>query len=202
MGDPVRGRGARGPRGRGALSPRMSASALVQRHRPGVGDGLSCAGQLRLRLGEPRSTAGRLVVGFPCRGVAVRAGLCGLRAVGGGAAARGGHDGVPVRLPAAALGERAWGRRPAVAANAGCFAVLFLCVRPLVARPLQEAARSEPQAEMAVANPQSFLADGPFAVRDHLRVQHRPRSRDSAARAPSTTRRPCRWPSYRSRRFS
>lgn len=36
-----------------------------------------------------------------------------------------------------------------VAANAGCFAVLFLCVRPLVARPLQEAARSEPQAEMA-----------------------------------------------------
>ena len=64
---------------------------------------------------------------------------------------------------ASALGPTA-----AVAANAGCFAVLFLCVRPLVARPLQEAARSEPQAEMAVANPQSFL--------------HRPRSRDSAAR--------------------
>ncbi|WP_286143044.1 response regulator transcription factor [Adlercreutzia caecimuris] len=45
----------------------------------------------------------------------------------------------------------------AVAANAVCFAVLFLCVRPLVARPLREAQRSEPQAEMAVANPQSFL---------------------------------------------
>lgn len=35
---------------------------------------------------------------------------------------------------ASALGPTA-----AVAANAGCFAVLFLCVRPLVARPLQEA---------------------------------------------------------------
>lgn len=45
----------------------------------------------------------------------------------------------------------------AVAANAACFAVLFLCVRPLVARPLREARHSEPQAEMAVANPQSFL---------------------------------------------
>lgn len=56
---------------------------------------------------------------------------------------------------ASALGSTA-----AVAANAGCFAVLFLCVRPLVARPLQEAARSEPQAEMAVANPQSFLPTG------------------------------------------
>lgn len=56
---------------------------------------------------------------------------------------------------ASALGPTA-----AVAANAGCFAVLFLCVRPLVARPLQEAARSEPQAEMAVANPQSFLPTG------------------------------------------
>lgn len=73
---------------------------------------------------------------------------------------RGGHDGVPVRLPAAALGERAWADGRPVAANAGCFAVLFLCVRPLVARPLQEAARSEPQAEMAVANPQSFLPTG------------------------------------------
>ncbi len=48
----------------------------------------------------------------------------------------------------------------AVAANAGCFAVLFLCVRPLVARPLRQAQRSEPQAEMAVANPQSFLPTG------------------------------------------
>lgn len=56
---------------------------------------------------------------------------------------------------ASALGPTA-----AVAANAGCFVVLFLCVRPLVARPLQEAARSEPQAEMAVANPQSFLPTG------------------------------------------
>lgn len=48
----------------------------------------------------------------------------------------------------------------AVIANAACFAVLFLCVRPLVARPLRQAQRSEPQAEMAVANPQSFLPTG------------------------------------------
>ncbi|NBJ66491.1 hypothetical protein D5273_05100 [Enterorhabdus caecimuris] len=48
----------------------------------------------------------------------------------------------------------------AVIANAACFAVLFLCVRLLVARPLRQAQRSEPQAEMAVANPQSFLPTG------------------------------------------
>ncbi|MEC4295119.1 helix-turn-helix transcriptional regulator [Adlercreutzia shanghongiae] len=48
----------------------------------------------------------------------------------------------------------------AVAANALCFVVLFLCVRSLVAAPLQEAQRSEPPAEMAVANPQSFLPSG------------------------------------------
>lgn len=72
---------------------------------------------------------------------------------------RGGHDGVPVRLPAAALGERAWadGRR-------GGQRRLLRGALPLRAaacrRPLQEAARSEPQAEMAVANPQSFLPTG------------------------------------------
>lgn len=48
----------------------------------------------------------------------------------------------------------------AVIANAACFAALFLCVRALVARPLRQAQRSEPQAEMAVANPQSFLPTG------------------------------------------
>ena len=48
----------------------------------------------------------------------------------------------------------------AVIANAICFAVLSLCVRSLVARPLRETACSEPQAEMAVANPQSFLPTG------------------------------------------
>ncbi|WP_304855100.1 response regulator transcription factor [Adlercreutzia caecimuris] len=48
----------------------------------------------------------------------------------------------------------------AVIANAICFAVLSLCVRSLVARPLRQAQRSEPQVEMAVANPQSFLPTG------------------------------------------
>lgn len=48
----------------------------------------------------------------------------------------------------------------AVAANALCFVVLFLCVRSLVEAPLREARRSEPPAEMAVANPQSFLPSG------------------------------------------
>ncbi len=48
----------------------------------------------------------------------------------------------------------------AVAANALCFVVLFLCVRGLVEAPLREARRSEPPAEMAVANPQSFLPSG------------------------------------------
>lgn len=45
----------------------------------------------------------------------------------------------------------------AVAANALCFILLFVCVRSLAANPLREARCSEPQAEMAVANPQSFL---------------------------------------------
>lgn len=48
----------------------------------------------------------------------------------------------------------------AVIANAICFAVLFLCVRSLVARSLRQVQRSEPQAEMAVAHPQSFLPTG------------------------------------------
>lgn len=48
----------------------------------------------------------------------------------------------------------------AVAANALCFTVLFLCVRPLVGAPLREVRHSEPPAEMAVANPQSFLPFG------------------------------------------
>ena len=48
----------------------------------------------------------------------------------------------------------------AAIANVACVAVLFLCVRPLIARPLRQAQRSEPQAEMAVANPQSFLPTG------------------------------------------
>lgn len=48
----------------------------------------------------------------------------------------------------------------AVAANALCFIVLFLCVCPLVSAPLREVRHSEPPAEMAVANPQSFLPFG------------------------------------------
>lgn len=48
----------------------------------------------------------------------------------------------------------------AVIANAICFAVLSLCVRSLVARSLRQVQRSEPQAEMAVAHPQSFLPTG------------------------------------------
>lgn len=48
----------------------------------------------------------------------------------------------------------------AVAANALCFTVLFLCVRSLVGAPLREVRHSEPPAEMAVANPQSFLPFG------------------------------------------
>lgn len=45
----------------------------------------------------------------------------------------------------------------AVGINALGFVVLYLCIRPLIAIPLEEARLSEPQAEMAVANPRSFL---------------------------------------------
>lgn len=45
----------------------------------------------------------------------------------------------------------------AVILNGILFAVLFWCVRPLVRRPLEEVSSSEPQAEMAVANPRSYL---------------------------------------------
>ena len=45
----------------------------------------------------------------------------------------------------------------ALAANALCLAAIFLCTRPLVARPLDELAVAAPQAELAAANPLSFL---------------------------------------------
>lgn len=72
------------------------------------------------------------------------------------------------RRPAVAMGAclvayllqpwaNALGATYAVAANAVCFVILFLCAWPLAKRPLHEAQKSEPQAEMAVVNPQSFL---------------------------------------------
>ncbi len=48
----------------------------------------------------------------------------------------------------------------AVALEAVLFLALFVCVRPLVAGPLRQAQLSEPQAEMAVTNPRSFLSFG------------------------------------------
>ncbi|CVH79623.1 transcriptional regulator FimZ [Coriobacteriaceae bacterium CHKCI002] len=48
----------------------------------------------------------------------------------------------------------------AVALEAALFLALFLCVRPLVSGPLRRAQLSEPQAEMAVTNPRSFLSFG------------------------------------------
>lgn len=48
----------------------------------------------------------------------------------------------------------------AVALEAALFLALFFCIRPLVAEPLRRAQMSEPQAEMAVTNPRSFLSFG------------------------------------------
>lgn len=48
----------------------------------------------------------------------------------------------------------------AVAINAGSFALLFVCVGDLADGPLRQARHSEPQAEMAVAEPLSFLPTG------------------------------------------
>lgn len=45
----------------------------------------------------------------------------------------------------------------AVMLNTVFFALIFLCVARMVKRPLAETAAAEPQAEMAVANPNSFL---------------------------------------------
>lgn len=45
----------------------------------------------------------------------------------------------------------------AVVLNGVLFVVLFWCVRPLVRLPLEEVGAAEPQAEMAVANPRSYL---------------------------------------------
>ena len=45
----------------------------------------------------------------------------------------------------------------AVLVNGICFVVLFICVRPYAEKPLREVRASEPQDEMAIANPLSFL---------------------------------------------